>query len=193
MKIGFDFDNTIVCYDRAIEILSDKLQLPQQIKNDKLSIRNYLINQNRENEWTEFQGTLYGPGIAHAKPYKYFIEISKNLKLHQHELFIVSHRTKYPYAGQKHDLHKYASEWLEEQFISKKIIECRNIYFLNTLEKKIRKIEELKIELFVDDLIEVFNHENFPSFTKAVLFSPDRKKIKKFETISTWNELIYHV
>ena len=128
MKIGFDFDNTIVCYDQAIEILSAALNLPDNIIRNKLSIRDYLRSQNREHEWTEFQGTLYGPGMKFAKPYEFFIEITNVLKKQKHELFIISHRSKYPYAGEKHDLHQFAKIWLEDKINAKQLICYKNIY-----------------------------------------------------------------
>lgn len=193
MKIGFDFDNTIVCYDEAIEILSETLDLPTELNRNKISIRDYLRNQNRENEWTEFQGTLYGPGMQHAKPYEFFIEIAEYLKIQQHELHIVSHRSKYPYVGEKHDLHLFAKKWLNERINSKQLIEKSNIFFLETLDKKILKIKELKIDLFIDDLTEVFNHELFPLKTKSVLFDPDNKKIKIKSRILKWDQLVFYV
>jgi hypothetical protein len=193
MKIGFDFDNTIVCYDQAIEILSETLDLPNYLKRNKLTIRDYLRSQNRENEWTEFQGSLYGPGMVHAKPYEFFVEITQYLKDQQHEIFIVSHRSKYPYAGEKHDLHQFAKDWLNIKINSNKLIDQSNIFFLETLDSKIFKIEELKIEIFIDDLTEVINHELFPINTKSILFDPNNKKIKNENRISKWEQLINYV
>lgn len=193
MKIGFDFDNTIVCYDNAIKILSGTLKIPKKLTRDKLTIRDYLRNQNRENEWTEFQGVLYGPGMAHARPYINFIEITKYLKLYQHELFIISHRSKYPYLGEKHDLHHFARNWIEVQINSPLLINNSNIFFEEKLENKIKTIEKLKIDLFIDDLTEVINHEDFPFNTKPILFDPENRKLKFNYRISNWNQLINYV
>jgi hypothetical protein len=193
MRIGFDFDNTIVCYDQAIKILTDKLNLPEELTRNKLSIREYLRNQNRENDWTKFQGTLYGPGMAYAMPHAFFIEVANYLKLHHHELFIISHRTKYAYAGEKHDLHHFAREWLELKINSNQLINTKNILFLETLENKIMKIKENKIDLFIDDLPEVINHKNFPTKTKSILFDPDNNKLKIVNRITNWKQLINHV
>ena len=193
MKIGFDFDNTIVCYDQAIEILSAALKLPDDLNRNKLSIRDYLRSQNREHEWTEFQGTLYGPGMKHAKPYEFFIEITNLLKNQKHELFIISHRSKYPYAGEKHDLHQFAKIWLKDKINTSQLIFDKNIYFLETLENKIKKINELRIDLFIDDLLEVIDHKIFPTETRAILFDPDNKKTKIENRIINWNSLINHV
>ena len=70
MIIGLDLDNTIVCYDAAIEHLaSDMESLPPDAPKTKLGVRDYLRAEGREPEWTEFQGKLYGPGMAHAAPF----------------------------------------------------------------------------------------------------------------------------
>ncbi len=193
MKIGFDFDNTIVCYDEAFDILSGTLNLPTELSRNKLSIRDYLRSENRESEWTEFQGTLYGPGMQHALPYEYFVETAQYLKLQEHELFIISHRSKYPYAGEKHDLHHFAKNWISAQINSNRLIDDKNIYFLETLNNKISKIEELKIDLFIDDLTDVINHELFPLKTKSILFDPDNKKKEIQNRISNWKQFVSYV
>ena len=62
MLIGLDFDNTIVCYDNAIRVLSQQIpNIPPDISRTKIGLRNYLREENRELEWTQFQGELYGP------------------------------------------------------------------------------------------------------------------------------------
>jgi hypothetical protein len=193
MRIGFDFDNTIVCYDQAIKILSVKIDLPENLDRDKLSIRDYLRSQNRENEWTEFQGTLYGPGMIHAKTYDFFFEVANKLTRQNHELFIVSHRSKYPYAGEKYDLHQYAWDWLEEKNKSPKIINNKNIYFLETLSNKIEKIKYLEIDLFIDDLLEVINHDEFPKKIKSILFDPNKNNTNIRDRIEKWNQLFIYV
>jgi hypothetical protein len=133
MKIGFDFDNTIVCYDKTIEVLSKKLDLPNDLNRDKFSIKDYLRKYNREDEWTEFQGLIYGPGMQYAFMFEYFYNICDKLVNLNHELFIVSHRSRYPYKGEKHDLHFYAQQWIQINFKSKNLIKTENIFFLESL------------------------------------------------------------
>jgi len=70
MRIGLDFDNTIVCYDQAIEVLADQIfELPVDVPRTKLGLRDHLHSEDREPDWTSFQGVLYGPGMRHAKPF----------------------------------------------------------------------------------------------------------------------------
>ena len=76
MIIGLDLDNTIVCYDRAIEALAEGfLRIPKSLPKTKTDIRDYLRDAGRENDWTRFQGELYGPGMIHAELYDHVIDV----------------------------------------------------------------------------------------------------------------------
>lgn len=100
MLIGLDLDNTIVCYDRAIRLLADKLhQLPSSVPRTKLGLRDFLRTLGREEDWTAFQGELYGPGMKYAQPFNGAISAMQMLKSQGHDLAIVSHRSRRPYAG----------------------------------------------------------------------------------------------
>jgi len=51
MLIGIDFDNTIVCYTPAIEILADVvLDLPKSLTRTKDELRSFLRANMRESE-----------------------------------------------------------------------------------------------------------------------------------------------
>ena len=43
-------------------------------------------------------------------------------------------------------------------------------WYLDTIERKIKKINELKCDLFIDDLPLVFKHKNFPNDIQKILF-----------------------
>ena len=119
MRIGLDFDNTIVCYDNAIKLLSEQLfELPDDVSRTKIGLRDYLRREGRESEWTAFQGQLYGPGMIYAEPFADAISTMHQLEDQGHELFIVSHRSKWPYAGRRYDLHGAAQNWISEHLRS---------------------------------------------------------------------------
>ena len=119
MLIGLDFDNTIVCYDQAIAILADELfDLPPNISRTKLGLRDYLRSENREPEWTAFQGELYGPGMKYAVAFQGAQSVMKQLKSLGHRLEVISHRSRYPYAGTQYDLHKSARAWIANNLLN---------------------------------------------------------------------------
>ena len=195
LRVGLDFDNTIVCYDQAIAVMADNvLDLPRMVPRTKLAIRDHLRKANLETEWTCFQGELYGPGMRHAEPFDDAITTMKLLVAAGHELIIVSHRSLQPYAGEPYDLHSSAQRWVAKHLQSIGLFVGRNesISFLETRGEKIDKIAELRCDAFLDDLPEVLEDARFPPFTKGILFDPsgNRTETKDYERIMNWGELL---
>jgi hypothetical protein len=193
MRIGLDFDNTIACYDSAIAKLAEEIfELPDLVPRTKLGVRDYLRMQDREVEWTAFQGELYGPGMRYAQAYEGAIETMLELSTLSHELFIVSHRSKKPYAGPPHDLHAAARAWLKETVQSHGLFTNDQVFFLESRDEKVQMIKELGCDIFLDDLPEVLEATEFPMTTRGILFAPDepkKKALTKHVTISQWTSL----
>jgi hypothetical protein len=178
MLIGLDFDNTIACYDLAIATLSDSIAgLPADTPRTKLGLRDHLRAVGRESDWTAFQGTLYGPGMCHAKPFDGAIATMRQLSREGHHLVIVSHRSLRPYAGPPYDLHAAARSWVAERLQGLGLFQesgaASPVNFLETRDAKIAMISKLKFDVFVDDLPEVLDAPDFPADTKGILFDPE--------------------
>jgi hypothetical protein len=192
MLIGLDFDNTIVNYNEAIpQLAKERFELPKELSVNKVSLRDFLRTKKREHEWTEFQGELYGPRMSYAYPYPGAIDAMRTLMTYGHRLVIISHRTKYPYAGYQYDLHAYAEEWVATRLSPQGLFSRESVYFLETRAEKILTIATLKCDVFLDDLPEVLNDTNFPTGTKGILFDPDNLK-SDFQSnckIKSWKEL----
>jgi hypothetical protein len=191
LLIGLDFDNTIVCYDKAIARLADKMfDLPPHLPRTKLALRNFLREAKLELEWTAFQGALYGPGMAFAEPFEQALETMQELKDVGHSLCIVSHRSTRPYAGPAYDLHAAAREWVEEKLASKDLISNAKAFFHETRGEKIADIGALRCNVFMDDLPEVLRDVGFPSACGAILFDPESLHTKSVHRrIACWDEL----
>jgi FMN phosphatase YigB (HAD superfamily) len=193
MLIGFDFDNTIACYDQAIIRLAEEIfDLPGNMPRTKVGLRDYLRHQGRELEWTAFQGELYGPGMRYAEPFEGAIETMMQLKAAGHEMVIVSHRSCRPYAGPKYDLHRAAHEWVKNRLKKNNLFENNQVHFLETREAKLGTIKRLGCNVFVDDLLEILNAPQFPISTLGILFNPvgikNHETVERF-TISRWIDL----
>ena len=68
MKIGFDFDNTLINYYGVFfEIAYSKGLIPSNIQKDKNSVREYLNNKDQGKIFTEIQGLVYGKEIFRSK------------------------------------------------------------------------------------------------------------------------------
>jgi hypothetical protein len=177
MRIGLDFDNTIVCYDKAIGLLAEDLfDLPEGVPRTKLGLRDHLRSKGREPEWTAFQGELYGPGMRYAQPFEGAVTTMHQLAAEGHELFIISHRSRVPYAGPRHDLHAAARSWVAHRLQCSGLFtavgdeDC--VHFLETRDQKLEMISRLGCEVFLDDLPEVLNAPGFPAGASGILFDP---------------------
>ena len=84
INIGFDFDNTIISYEKSFYFLACKIyKMPSDIEKDKASVRQFFINSEREEEFTELQGLVYGKEIMKAfnlKPCKAIGQIKEAIK-----------------------------------------------------------------------------------------------------------------
>ena len=102
MRIGIDFDNTIACYDGVFHAAAlERGLIPAKLGRDKNSVRDYLNGIGRADDFTELQGYVYGARMELAAPYPGFADFIGAARQAGHELFIVSHKTRHPYLGEK--------------------------------------------------------------------------------------------
>ena len=174
--IGVDFDNTIVTYDEVFHRAArDAGLIPADLPATKSHVRNHLRGQDREAEWTALQGTVYGVAIRNASAFPGVREFFRDMVGQGWRILIVSHKTQYPYAGPKHDLHAAARDWLERQgfFDRDQVGLPKGAVFLETtLAGKLSRIGKCGCTHFIDDLPEVLGHAEFPAPVTPVLFDP---------------------
>ena len=63
-----------------------------------------------------------------------------------------------------------------------------NVYFCETRKEKIEKIDELELDVFVDDLVEVFTEKDFPEIDR-VLFDSQSGTPGAITRCTTWAEI----
>lgn len=197
MRIGLDFDNTIVCYDELFYWLAAERSLvPPGIAMTKSQVRDHLRKAGREDEWTRLQGEAYGPRIREASPFPGALDFISLCHRESIPLFIISHKTKRPFLGEPHDLHAAALDWLEHQgFFSAGtgLTRC-DVFLEETKQHKLARIEEQQCSHFVDDLLEILGDAAFPAGTQRILFSPshyatDRAGVDAIQIVSSWDQL----
>ena len=74
------------------------------------------------------------------------------------DVCVVSHRTRHPIAGEKHNLHAFARGWIESRQLG-----LADLFFEETKEAKLARIKSLCCDIFVDDLPEILLHPGVPS------------------------------
>jgi hypothetical protein len=153
MRIGLDFDNTIVCYDDAFYRAARERELiPADVTPTK---------DGRMDLAVAF------PGV------RAFMRKAAEAGC---AIRIVSHKTRHPYRGEKYDLHKAALGWLEAQgfFDDKSLgLHRANVHLELTKDGKLARIGALGCDSFVDDLPELLGEPAFPADTRRVLFDPN--------------------
>lgn len=188
MKLGVDFDNTLVDYDGIFYRAGlETAWIPENIGSSKQAVKSYLIKQNEEHKWTELQGIVYGETIKHASPYPGAFDTIHALKARAAEVVLVSHKTQYPIVGEKRDFHQAAMSWLSQHgFIE--LFDA--IYFCPEKDDKIQKITDLQLDAYVDDLPDILLHQHFPQATRKVLFDSGKTLFPGLIRIDHWRELI---
>src|SRR6185369_621345 len=161
MRIGIDFDNTIACYDGVFHAAAiERALIPADLPDDKNSVRDYLNGQGRNDEFTELQGYVYGSRMDLASVYPGFQDFVRAARAAGHEVSIVSHKTRFPILGERHDMHLAARNFLEQRGLAGAGPQCvasDNVFFELTKEAKVARIAALGCQVFIDDLPEIFS------------------------------------
>jgi len=173
MKLGIDFDNTIVSYHHSFqEYARNQSIILEDYETPKISVRKALKKKPRGNlDWTKLQGEVYGSRMSDALPYEGFFSFLKECLSRTWQVVIISHRTRYPAVGKPTNLHLVALEWLKEhRIISEEMLAPSQCFYETTSESKIFRINEEDCDVFIDDLSSVLQHKNFPISTNPLLF-----------------------
>lgn len=199
MRIGIDFDNTIADYTGVFYQVAVDLQwIPKSTGQSKREVKQYFIDCNSQNQWTELQGIVYGKEINKAAPYMNCVDALNTLNDYGHELFIISHKTKFPIIyscdENKVNFHEAARSWLNINDIigtDKSPINADYVFFNETLTQKVECVADLKCDIFLDDLPSVFSHSGFPSNVEQVLFQPGISQGKlAINGINEWRDFV---
>lgn len=199
MHIGVDFDNTLACYDGVFHAVAvERGLIPAEIATDKTSVRDHLRAKGQDPVFTELQGHVYGPGMAHVALYPGAMETLRGFAAAGHKLFVVSHKTRRPFAGPPHDLHEWAWSFLRARGLigaPDAPFDAGNVYFELTKEEKIARAATLGCEMFIDDLPEILAMPGFPAGTRRILFDPEgnypggRWRDRVFEHCASWGAI----
>ena len=174
MVLGVDFDNTIVRYDDLFHrVAVERGLIPVTLPPRKNDVRDFLRGQNRERDWTELQGYVYGPRMAEAQPFPGVLEVFARAIRRGPPLYIISHKTRTAVEGPAYDLQKAAQDWLAAQGFfdpSRVGLSPARVHFGITRPEKINFIRATGCTHFIDDLEETFLEETFPTGVVKILF-----------------------
>lgn len=194
MRIGIDFDNTLVNYTNVFAFYVRKMIGSGGIVDlsTKDSIRSSIRSlPDGERVWTRLQCKVYGEGVMEAHFADGVITFLLGCKKNNVPVSIISHKTKYCAEGKKHNLHAQAFKFLEiNSFFHKTGILTDTVFFEETRSAKLLRIKQQKCTHFIDDLIDVFRDKGFPKNTVRMLYSKSRSgSDPDFLTFASWNAI----
>lgn len=199
--IGVDFDNTIVKYDELFHRLACEQRLiPTHVPASKECVRDYLRAENREDDWTELQGYVYGARMDEAAAFPGVLEFFAEAIQRGIDIVIISHKTRHPYIGERYDMHQAARHWLEiNGFFDPSHIGMSpdRVFFEETKAGKLERVGEQQCTHFIDDLPELLRDAAFPAATKRILFRPQGIEAigaeDFFAVLSDWRQIAEYV
>jgi len=178
IRVGIDFDNTIVCYDEIFyRVALERGLIPSDTPKNKESVRDSLRQAGKEAIWTEMQGYVYGARMSDVAAFPGALDCIAKLRGKGIPVFIISHKTRYPYKGEAYDLHAAARGWFEANGFSESGslgISSRDIFLKESKQEKLLQIGACGCTHFIDDLPEFLAEPNFPKNTLKLLFSHTR-------------------
>jgi hypothetical protein len=181
MHIGLDFDNTIVSYDSLFHKAALEAGIiTKDVPVSKVSIRDHLRLKGQESAWTKMQGYVYGARMGEAVIYPGVIDCLMWARSEGITMSIISHKTRFPFQGERYDLHEAATKWIEHNLTDTvgPLIESNNIFFEATKEAKVRCIRRASCDVYVDDLPEILVDPAFPEQAAKILFDPDNHHLQ---------------
>lgn len=153
--IVVDVDNTIIDYcDVLSNLVRSYCESEQRVAMSHAEAKVKIQSLGGNDLWTLLQGQIYGPLMADAKVFDGFMEFLDSVS-DRHSIFLVSHRSRYPYAGPKYDLHSYVLKFFEKEGLDNVFRVNRSLFLKETLEEKIAKIISLEPHIVIDDKLEV--------------------------------------
>ncbi|MCX6534954.1 MAG: phosphotransferase, partial [Actinobacteria bacterium] len=193
MRIGLDFDNTIANYDQAFPEVARILGYKTQTLNKRELKLELLKQPDGDVAWQKVQGLVYGKHIDLATLYPGVYEFVLRALSGNHQVFIVSHKTKLGHFDESRTpLRDAATNWLINQKLvgdSDSKIKLKNVFYAETRDEKIDKIIELQLDVFIDDLDEVLTDKSFPKKTKKILFGYATSTDQEISTMHSWREV----
>lgn len=196
LRIGLDFDNTIISYDDVFCSMAKRRGLiDPAFVGRKQAVRDAIrLLPDGEIAWQRLQGQVYGKGIADATMVAGFNAFLRRCRSEGCEVMIISHKTEYGHQDpDRINLREAARDWIAAKGLigGEYGVAAANVFFESTRAEKLARIAALSCTHFVDDLEEVLNDPAFPPAVNRILLAdgPEAKTAACYTVCATWREI----
>ena len=197
MRIGIDFDNTLVTYDGVFRAAAARFAaIPPGVGRGKRDIRDYLLAlPDGELTWQRLQGFVYGKGISGAQMFTGADAFLRRCRAEGAEVVIVSHKTEFGHHDpDRVNLREAARTWMTARgFFAADgyAITADSLFFEATRAEKLGRIASLDCNLFIDDLEEVLDDPDFPRQVTRILFAQAGLEgpVPPYPVCRSWNDI----
>jgi hypothetical protein len=197
LRIGIDFDNTIIAYDEVF-CARAKIHglLDPSFSGRKQAVRDAIrLLPEGEISWQRLQGEVYGKGIADATIVGGFPAFLRRCRRERSTVVVVSHKTEYGhFDSERTNLRQAALDWMAAHGLlgTDWGIGVDNVHFEDTRAEKLRRIDALGLTHFIDDLEEVLVDRRFPANVDRILFAEHAQR-GPYTICPTWQRIEEHV
>lgn len=185
--IAFDLDNTILNYETSLdELRHQRNELKDINAKTKADFKAQVIREFGEDYWTELQGFLYTQYVAYSSIEPAFLDLLNFLNSHQWRTSIISHKTEFPFMGPRLNMRECALAKLEAIGVVSRLSD--GVHFFGTKKEKIDYINNLKPDIYIDDLVEIL--DQLSSEISRLLFTPNsHAENSPYYVISDWHSV----
>jgi hypothetical protein len=195
MRIGIDFDNTMISYDAVFHATAVRRGLVDAATEQRKQAIRDTIRRAPDGElsWQHLQGQVYGSLIADATMVAGVDKFLRRCRMMHCEVAIVSHKTEFGHHDrQRVNLRDAALGWMTaHKFFADDgfAIPSRNVFFEATRAEKLARIAALDCDWFIDDLAELLADPAFPPGVRRILFAPAQTVRAPFLVCPSWAEI----
>jgi hypothetical protein len=195
LRIGIDFDNTIISYDDVFRAAAAAGGLVAAgFSGNKQAVRDAIrLLPDGELAWQRLQGQVYGKGIGGATVVAGVATFLRRCRAEGCAVMVVSHKTEYGHFDpDRVNLRKAALDWMAGQGLlgGDHGIAGADVHFESTRADKLRRIAALSLTHFIDDLEEVLSDPEFPPNVERILFADGAQPASlPYVSCSTWRDI----
>jgi hypothetical protein len=195
LRIGIDFDNTIIAYDDVFCIAAKACGLiAPGFSGSKQAVRDAIRPlPDGELAWQRLQGQVYGKGIGGAKMVAGVEAFLRRCRTEGCVVVVVSHKTEYGHFDPDGvNLRTAALDWMAAQGLldGDRGFARADVYFESTRAEKLKRIDALSLTHFIDDLPEVLTDLNFPPRVERILLAGQAQPAAApYVCCSTWRDI----